>query len=587
MDTIEYNLPPFQKERKKNLKVKVTLFTYAEALFDELSSMGIIERIKKVPQLGPIKVSAKLKKSRYDYMILQLYFHQLINENDDMRLKMASTYSNKINVEQFGNPNMTYLEKERPPTKGEVLQLLTVIYNIGHFFNTFTASRAVVMFAEKSPTFKKILIESSSSERFQESAKKILSRQDYHHLHLLNSLLLLERCNQENVSVLWAQEIIYAYLNKESLPKESKLHYAFEIFQTVRDVSFVAYDLQVANTPFIFDLWNIKAVKFLFEELLSIYNNQLPSYNLIESIKKMLDDTLYNENFNAIYYYQISKDMVSKFNEVSDIDKLDYFSDCWDKEDSILNRSYKPDQRYAKDPILKLTFNSEEKDEANNLLLALSKVEFLKVGYYDRYSGDRTVLASIKEKCTNKKDVAFRVLRKSIQVLRKNPTILPDDRRFLIISKFFIFYLFSEMPVVIKPTVDKNICALCTRGKCKRIEQLSKLEQKKTGKNYQLHETNFMIKYLEQDLINDTVILLPASIVVYEKDGSNYKSCEFDGIIIYPMRKKVTFLEAKDTSGKSSYAKKCLSDKLKKLGIQYEPDEIISDGHDAAIQISI
>ena len=586
MDTIEYNLPPFQKERKNNLKVKVTLFTYAKALFDELSSMGIIERIKKVPQLGPIKVSAKLKKSRYDYMILQLYFHQLINEND-MQLKLASTYNNKINIEQFGNPNMTYLEKENPPTKAEVLQLLTVIYNIGHFFNTFTASRAVVMFAEKSPTFKKILIESSPNERFQELAEKILSRQDYHHLHLLNSLLILERCNQENVSVLWAQEIIYAYINKDSLPNESKLHYAFKIFQTVRDVSFVAYDLQVAKIPFMFDLWNTGAVKFLFEELLSIYNNQLPSYNLIESIKKMLDDTLYNENFNAIYYYQISKDMVSKFNEVSDIDKLDYFSDCWDKEGSILNRTYHPKADYEKEPILKLTFNTEEKNEANNLLLALSKVEFLKVGYYDRYYGDRTVLASIKKYCTNKKGVAFRVLRKSIQVLSKNPTILPDDRRFLLISKFFIYYLFSEMPIVIKPTVDKNICALCTRGKCKRIEQLSKLGQKKTGKNYQLHETNFIIKYLKQDLINDTVVLLPASIVVYEKDGSNNKLCEFDGIIIYPMRKKVTFLEAKDTSGKSSYAKKCLSEKLDKLEIEYKKDAILLFDHDAAIQISI
>ena len=279
--------------------------------------------------------------------------------------------------------------------------------------------------------------------------------------------------------------------------------------------------------------------------------------------------------------------MVSEFNKVSDIGKMDYFSDCWDKEGSILNRTYHPKADYEKEPILKLTFNTEEKNEANNLLLALSKVEFLKVGYYDRYYGDRTVLASIKKYCTNKKGVAFRVLRKSIQVLSKNPTILPDDRRFLLISKFFIFYLFSEMPIVIKPTVDKNICALCTRGKCKRIEQLSKLGQKKTGKNYQLHETNFIIKYLKQDLINDTVVLLPASIVVYEKDGSNNKLCEFDGIIIYPMRKKVTFLEAKDTSGKSSYAKKCLSEKLDKLEIEYKKDAILLFDHDAAIQISI
>ena len=45
----------------------------------------------------------------------------------------------------------------------------------------------------------------------------------------------------------------------------------------------------------------------LMRELLSDYNDNLPSHRLVESMSKLLDDNIYNENADAICYYKISR----------------------------------------------------------------------------------------------------------------------------------------------------------------------------------------------------------------------------------------------------------------------------------------
>ena len=72
MVNIEHDLLPKQKPRKNNLKVKVDLYAYSSELYDEVSSIGIIQRLRDVSQLGLIRVPKELTKSRFDYMVLQL-----------------------------------------------------------------------------------------------------------------------------------------------------------------------------------------------------------------------------------------------------------------------------------------------------------------------------------------------------------------------------------------------------------------------------------------------------------------------------------------------------------------------------------
>ena len=94
---IPHDLIPKQKTRKHNSKVTIELYPYASQLYEELDKLGIIERIKNIPQLGVIKISSKLAKTRFDYVILQLYLHQLIKQDSqtkqDSKIELKYTYN--------------------------------------------------------------------------------------------------------------------------------------------------------------------------------------------------------------------------------------------------------------------------------------------------------------------------------------------------------------------------------------------------------------------------------------------------------------------------------------------------------------
>lgn len=586
MAIIEHDLLPKQKSRKNNLKVKVDLYAYATELFDELSAIGIIQRLKDIPQLGVIKVPKKLMKSRFDYTVLQLYFHQLVKK--ELQTKLELTYNNPVKAKEFRD-DMHYLSPGDKPTVGDMIQILTIANNLGHFYNTFTASRAVVMVAEDNSNFRDKVINSSNKQRFQVTAKNMLNDQNYQRLHLLNSLLVLERCDQNKQSVLLAQELLFAYLNESELNVRSKLHFVFNVFRSVRNVSYMSYDLQIANMPFTIDLCNEEAVLVLFHELLSVYNDQLPANRLITSIGKMLDDTVYNENSNAICYYRISRKIASPLNKSNNLDSKEYYSDFWLCSESVFNKQHRQTRDYSSDAILKLTFCADDRKLSQELLIELERINNSRVGYYDRHSGERTILVSIKKHCSSKPVAAFRVLKTIVSYLRRVSSPSSADIRYLLASKFFLYYFFGENPIVIKATVDPEVCVLCTRGKKRRVSEIKSLLLKGNGNIDDRHEVEFMHDCLMQDNTNDTSITIPASVLIFKKDLPGKKLCEFDGMVIHPMRKneQIMFLEAKNTANNPSYAKKCLSEKLDKLSFTYNRDAIETHGYDALLRVPI
>lgn len=577
MGKITYDLLPKQKSCKHNMEVKIDIYPYATQLCEELEHIGIINRIKEIPQLGVIKVVKKFSKTRYDYIMLQLYLHQMIKKHLMKHLRL--TYNNYVIAKEFRS-DYEYINKDKPSIL-DILQLLTIVYNIGHFYNTFTASRAVTMLASENNAFFDMVVGASVSERYKEVAQNILKSKNYQRLHLLNSILILERCDQTKQVVALALEIIYSYINESNLSEESKLKYIFTIFRNVRTVSYIAYDLQIAETPLMIDICNEKAMLILLQELLSEYNNNQSSSLLLQSIKKLLDDTVYNENSNAICFYKISCKMVSLITKEPDFFNRNYYNDLFADKNSILNRTYPHKRDYIQAQILKLTFPREQRDLSNALLEDLEKINNTRVGYYDRHSGEQTILVSIKKNCdlSVKRYTAFKSMKCAIKYLRRISNISSTDIRFILCAKFFLFYLFNENPVVIKPTVNREKCVICTRGKNIRLKELHSLLHNPTGTEDEKHEVEFLLSQLADDSINDTTITIPASILVHKNDAVGGKLCEFDGMIIHTMRKnnQVIFLEAKNRNKKPTFGKKCLEDKLKKFKIEYDGDIQIVD----------
>lgn len=585
MKIISHNLLPRQKHRKQGLNVNIDLYDYAAELYEELERIDIITRLKSIPHLGVIKVPTKLKKTRYDYVMLQLYFHQIIKRNLQNQLRL--TYNNAVKSSEFSISSPESFANK--PSIGDTLQLLCIVYNVGHFFNTFTASRAATLLAKDFDYFATKIIHSSSDPRFMEASERIIDSRNYQRFHLLNSLLVLEHCSQELPSVKLAQDLIYSYLNASSLPENSKLKYIFDVFKSVRDVSYVAYDLQIAPTPFTLDLWNEQAVCILFKELLSNFNDRIPAENLMKSIEKMLDDTVYNENSNAICYYKISQKIEKRFEHSVNIETFDYYNDCFLSQYSVFNKPYSQKRDYCNFGILKLTFPIECSNISEELVYTLERTNNVSVGYYDRHSGERTVLVSIKKNCKNKSKVAFRVMGLAVSALRKIPNIVPEDFRFLLVAKFFIHNLFGENLVVIKPTIHNRICTLCTRGKNKRTTALEEILKDCSGTVDEKHEVEFILDCLKSDTVNDTCITIPGSVLLYPQDAPGRKLCEFDGMALFPYRKKdqIVLFESKNTKGKPGYGRRCLCDKLNILSFSFDSAKIENVHHDVYLKISI
>lgn len=161
---ISHNLLPTQKSRKHSLTAEIDLYPYATELYEELDKLGVINRIKEIPQLGVIKVRKKLSKTRFDYVMLQLYLHKLVKHN--LQGDLRYTYNNYLKSNEFGC-DYSYPCTNSKPSIGDVLQILTIVYNIGHFYNTFTASRAITMIVEEDDTFYEKIKNACEDEQYK------------------------------------------------------------------------------------------------------------------------------------------------------------------------------------------------------------------------------------------------------------------------------------------------------------------------------------------------------------------------------------------------------------------------------------
>lgn len=208
---------------------------------------------------------------------------------------------------------------------------------------------------------------------------------------------------------------------------------------------------------------------------------------------------------------------------------------------------------------------------------------------FRRYETE-TILVSIKKNCdiVSKTKAAFKVMQCTVKFLRRIPSIKSTDYRFLLCVKFFLFYLFGETPLLIKPTIDKEKCVICTRGKNARVKDIKTLLSNSIGTKDENHEVEFLAGRLENDSVNDTSIMIPASIIVFRKENER-KMSEFDGLILYPMRKdkQIIFLEAKNRYRQPNFAKNCLSEKLSLFSFSYDKEDIKVVDYDAYWEYSL
>ena len=277
--------------------VSLVLYGLSTELFNEFNRLGLIARLKKIPQLGGISVPKSLCKSRYDYIELQWWLHKRAHELVNSSLEYS--YASRINKSDI-SAAISFPNGSKP-TVEEFLQLFILAYNIGHFYATFVSSKAILLKLKESTSVKNDFVNLYAGDNcLTNLCKRVIDEQDYFHFHLLNSLLVLNNCNQTLFSVQVSKWLIIDYLNGTA---SKKINYLFRNFKSIRNLAITVFDLQLANVPFRINLQNEDSLKIFLNEYLAQYNDNSKANNIVISLTKLLSDSLYNENIAAIKEY--------------------------------------------------------------------------------------------------------------------------------------------------------------------------------------------------------------------------------------------------------------------------------------------
>lgn len=551
----------FKKNARNNRTKSISLDLYglSTELYNEFNNSNLIDRLKNIPQLGGISVSKSLCKSRYDYIILQWWLHK--SAHDLVNSSLEYSYASRINQGDVTD----FIPNNPKPTVEEFLQLFILVYNIGHFYATFISSKTMLLKLKKVPNVRTDFVNLFSGDADAMTlCNKIIDEQDYYHFHLLNSILVLNNCNQKLLSVKVSKRLIIEYLNGAT---SKKLNYLFRIFKSIRNLAITAFDLQLANVPFRINLQNETSLKIFLNEYLAQYNDNSKANNIVISLTKLLSDSLYNENVTAIKEYSR---VLKTTRTLPDDFVTHYYNDYFINNTSVLNNPLKTYSRIDTQ-CLKLTFEKEEESVAVKLFERLQHMQFVRSTMYSRHYGQSTIVVSTSKSRIADKSVFYKIYKVIISALRSIKGIEACDLRYLLATKYFLRSVFDNRRMVINATSSSPICLFCLKGKLNRKKAIdTHLSNYLPAPDPIRHEVEHMLNVISSDTKNDTAILIPASILLFSKSEVETKTeIELDGLVIFPFRTsdQIIFLESKK-SRDAGHAEKELKQKLEKMGIE-------------------
>ena len=570
------------KEKREN----ILIFEMAAELYEVLEQEGLIKKIKETQLLGNILVKKSDSYSRFDYAMMQLYLFQFIRGK--LEIKLPAGLGSKYHYSEFSDKNISKIsdyEQKKEPTIIELLQVMVLIYNIGHFRNTFTSSRAMVEILQSNASLYDNFILNFEHDIHKKIARKIIDSNGYHRFHLLNSLLLLLDMDGNSIAVNFAINLLTEYLLPEK-NQSARTRKVFTLFKLVREVSFTAMDLAIAPVPVYLDIHNDKNLKMLLNERLSEFNDHRQINNLFKGLNKLLQDTVYNEENSVIIQFDITRRMTNKvLKSPSIIEKLsinykDFITSTEEDNYNTFNKKYSENRDFDSDNILKLSFEGRFQKDIEKLVKELGKINFVKAAWYYRINEKRvTMLVTIKKTANNFSLTSFKVMRKILKELsnlRKNNKEELFETQILLTTKFFLYYLFDRNNVILEGTIHNEICVLMDQGTKKRIKSIDDLlkNHSDTTNKDSIHEIDFLKKILESETTNELTVTVCSSILVKNKTQVKEDLAEFDGLIIFPNRDKnqVIFAESKNTKKKLNFSVKCLKGKFDKVEIDYNDD---------------
>ena len=269
-------------KRPKEIERKLTLYPGFSEIYNLCEQQLYIQRLKNINQLGSIRVLKSIKKSRLEYIFFQLYLHNKVQQHVGTRVTMSPTYTKNF------KSNISI---------GDAIQIFVLIYNLGHFHNTFIASRGFLDYLakleSKLESFKSII----NNTNLNDALDYIIERRLYHLLHLFNSYIILDSFDQLIPSVSVAKDLLTKYIEWKCFNTSfENIDYLaiFEYFERVRGLAYIINDLQVSSFP-LFVRWDDERVlKNLLYEYFDKYNDSQFVNKILKGVGKIILIKLYH-----------------------------------------------------------------------------------------------------------------------------------------------------------------------------------------------------------------------------------------------------------------------------------------------------
>jgi hypothetical protein len=232
-DTIEYQIPRLGL-------VKFDLFPYANLAYEIINNSGLLDIMKKNPQLGIIKTAHEgAHHTRWEYVVIQLY---LINKLSMLKLE--------------GLSNNDPVIKNYKISGGDLLQTWTLLLNAGHLFGTFSNERGFCQALKNDRKLLNTFLSGLPKDiKIKEFLTNIVAKQNVYRLHQIISYFFLSRLKRKyKHEIDMMISILKLYHFADNKKRMNKLR---NYFKKIRQSAFLFLDTNYGPVPILFEIGQI------------------------------------------------------------------------------------------------------------------------------------------------------------------------------------------------------------------------------------------------------------------------------------------------------------------------------------------
>lgn len=280
------------KKRTYNLPGSGTLncnvFEYTWKLFDFFEAYGHDHRIKNIYQLGHlIDVFPGAHHNRYEYLFLQWTIISELCKLKDSNLGLS------CNRSWYGKIKSA----SKHPSCAEILQVLSLILNLGHLGGTFASERAFLEFLKADKTVRRTF-KSGLEEPEKKYFEEILSGNKMYKIHHLIAFYFINRGKRKSSkNVDFCNQLLRGYCYNDGKDNFTKLR-NWKLYRSIRRISYLILDSHYAPVPFSLDL---SSILLNFDKLNQEIITEDSSYNVaLNELEKVLERTVYLSSNSAL-----------------------------------------------------------------------------------------------------------------------------------------------------------------------------------------------------------------------------------------------------------------------------------------------